>query len=315
MLPSPPDRSSTVSVILPTYQSGAFVGRAIDSVLRQEGRHVHELILIDDCSLDDTAVVIRSRYGADPRVKLLSTERNGGAGVARNVGIAAASGEWIALIDADDAWAPDRLSRLMGLCTADVDLLFDNLILFDNAEGRVTETMFASLPNEIDVARMVAERITQSAFNYGYLKPLIRRSFLERTGITYPEVRVSEDLLFYLELLIRRPKTRATSVAAYIYTTPISASSGRRSDLSTSHSNDLLVARMLEDLLREHGDRLTLFEIEAISRRAKRLRQSAPLTRLHDYWTRHRYLSFLFYLLTDSRARRSLVRKLRERNR
>jgi succinoglycan biosynthesis protein ExoO len=103
----------SVTVILPTYNSASFVSRAIDSVLGQQGDHRLELIIVDDCSTDVTVELIKQRYGADARVKVIVSERNGGPGIARNLALAEAKGDWIALIDADDAWTADRLSALL----------------------------------------------------------------------------------------------------------------------------------------------------------------------------------------------------------
>ncbi len=160
---------------------------------------------------------------------------------------------------------------------------------------------------------MAAERAPGTTFNYGYLKPLVRKSFLEATGVRYPEIRISEDLLFYLELLIHHPKTKLTDVAGYVYTTSIGSVSRRRSNVSTSVPDDLLVAGMLDDLVRRYSHSLTAADVDAIRRRSDALRDSAPLTRLYESWTRGQYLRFALQSLFDPQARRALLGKLRGR--
>lgn len=97
-----------VSVILPTYNRAQLVGRALRSVLDQTYRDF-ELIVVDDGSSDHTAEVVRSF--ADPRIRYLCHDENRGAAAARNTGIGAARGEYVAFLDSDDEWLPEKLRR------------------------------------------------------------------------------------------------------------------------------------------------------------------------------------------------------------
>ena len=99
---------ATVSVIIPTYNRAATVGRAVRSVLRQSFRDV-EVIVVNDGSTDDTPEVIAGF--ADPRLRYVVHAMNRGGGAARNTGIDAAGGEYIAFLDADDEWLPKKLER------------------------------------------------------------------------------------------------------------------------------------------------------------------------------------------------------------
>ncbi|ELZ98097.1 glycosyl transferase family protein [Haloferax mucosum ATCC BAA-1512] len=98
----------TVSVIIPTYNRADVLSRAIDSALDQTLSDV-EVIVIDDASGDETDAVVES-YD-DPRVTYLAHETNRGGSAARNTGIEVATGEYIALLDSDDEWAPTKLER------------------------------------------------------------------------------------------------------------------------------------------------------------------------------------------------------------
>lgn len=100
-------RGPLVSVVMPAHDAGATVGAAVESALAQSMPEL-ELIVVDDGSGDDTAEVVESI--ADPRLALLRQDC-GGPGAARNAGIRRASGEWIALLDADDIWLPHKLER------------------------------------------------------------------------------------------------------------------------------------------------------------------------------------------------------------
>lgn len=101
-----------VSVIMPAYNCIATVGAAIDSALAQEVPL--EVIVVDDRSPQDLTEVL-APYREDPRVKILRNETNLGAAGSRNVGVAAATGEYIAFLDADDIWAPEKLQKQLAL--------------------------------------------------------------------------------------------------------------------------------------------------------------------------------------------------------
>ena len=104
---------------MPAYNAAAFVRRAIESVWAQT--HVPlELIIVDDGSSDDTAAVAST---VDPRT-IVIRQANGGPGAARNRGVKEARGNWIAFLDADDAWRPEKLERQIPHMRADVGVVF-----------------------------------------------------------------------------------------------------------------------------------------------------------------------------------------------
>lgn len=97
-----------VSVVLPTHNRADLLGYAIRSVLDQTERNI-ELIVVDDASTDDTLVILNQFAKIDSRIKLLRNPESLGGGGARNVGIAASAGEWVAFLDDDDAWMENKL--------------------------------------------------------------------------------------------------------------------------------------------------------------------------------------------------------------
>ena len=99
-----------ISVIIPTYNRASLLPRALDSVLRQTWEDL-EVIVVDDASRDDTPQVMAAC--TDPRVRYIRLEKNSGACVARNTGVAQARGEWIAFQDSDDLWLPEKLEKQM----------------------------------------------------------------------------------------------------------------------------------------------------------------------------------------------------------
>ncbi len=98
-----------VSIIMPSYNTGRFISETIESVLAQTYSN-WELIIVDDCSSDDTDDVV-SRYLSDERIRYMKNEVNSGAAVSRNRALREARGRWIAFLDSDDLWMPDKLSK------------------------------------------------------------------------------------------------------------------------------------------------------------------------------------------------------------
>lgn len=97
-----------VSIITPTYNCGRFISQTIDSVLTQTYPN-WEMLIVDDCSTDNTREVV-AKY-EDPRIKYHCLDRNSGAAVARNTALKMANGRWIAFLDSDDLWKPEKLER------------------------------------------------------------------------------------------------------------------------------------------------------------------------------------------------------------
>ncbi|EKT4499528.1 glycosyltransferase family 2 protein [Flavobacterium psychrophilum] len=99
-----------VSIITPTYNSEQFIAEAIKSVQNQSYSH-WEIIIVDDCSKDKTVNIIQNFIDEDHRIYLIQLDKNSGAGVARNNAINNAKGRYIAFLDSDDLWKPDKLSK------------------------------------------------------------------------------------------------------------------------------------------------------------------------------------------------------------
>ena len=99
-----------VSAIIPVYNGEATIARAIDSAIDQDFGESVEVIVVNDCSSDSTEAIL-ARYGV--RIRYLTQTRRMGVVAARNAAVAAASGEYLALLDADDSWLPNKLTRLV----------------------------------------------------------------------------------------------------------------------------------------------------------------------------------------------------------
>lgn len=126
----------TVSVIIPTYNRAHVISRAIRSVLNQTFQN-WELIIVDDGSNDNTEEVVRSF--SDPRILYIHHQSNRGASAARNTGIQLARGRYIAFLDSDDEWLPEKLEkqlRVLESSDKDVGAVYTGAIFIDEESGR-----------------------------------------------------------------------------------------------------------------------------------------------------------------------------------
>ena len=129
--------TATVSVVVPTRNRAALLPIAVRSVLAQTYSDF-ELIVVDDASEDETPQVLRSL--SDPRVRRVRRDRSGGGAQARNEAIASATGEFVAFLDDDDEWLPDKLASQLALfASADprVGVVYSSYSVVDRASGRV----------------------------------------------------------------------------------------------------------------------------------------------------------------------------------
>lgn len=111
-----------ISIITPTYNCGAFIAETIESVQRQSYTN-WEMIIVDDCSTDNTQEVVEKYIKNDPRIKYYKLENNSGAAAARTQAMSIASGDYMAFLDSDDLWLPDKLKR-------QIEFMKDNNISF-----------------------------------------------------------------------------------------------------------------------------------------------------------------------------------------
>lgn len=135
-----------ISVVIPAYNASKYIEKTLQSIVNQSlARKKFEIIVIDDCSLDDTFNIVRKFLNSTgfPNTKVIQTESNSkGPAKPRNIGIEESIGEYIAFCDADDIWHPDKLKiqfnefklndKLLGLYTTTIDFKDQNNIYYDN---------------------------------------------------------------------------------------------------------------------------------------------------------------------------------------
>lgn len=206
-----------VSVLIPAYQAEATLERAVLSALQQTVADV-EVLVLDDGSTDRTRQVAERLAAQDARVRVLPSSANVGVAATRNRGLDAAQGTWVALLDADDAWLPGRLERLLA-ASGDVDVVCDDVLLLrgdDLARGEVVGVrVLPWLGLRLRQPRLL--RLDEFVeHDLGYLKPMFRRRALDTRCLRYwPNLRVAEDFAFAVVALASGLSWRQVPEAHY----------------------------------------------------------------------------------------------------
>ncbi|HZZ83172.1 MAG TPA: glycosyltransferase [Anaeromyxobacteraceae bacterium] len=183
--------SPTVSVIMPAYDAAEFMGEAVRSALRQTFADL-EVVIVDDGSTDDTAALAERLGAEDSRVRLVRKE-NGGPSSARNAGIAAARGELVCFLDADDVFLPDKLERQLAFLRLfpACDLVYSDFYVGDDRLTPVA--LWSRSPPDLPMQELFAYCCWFAPFS-----PLLRAGLLARVGPFDEELRTSEDWDFWL---------------------------------------------------------------------------------------------------------------------
>jgi succinoglycan biosynthesis protein ExoO len=190
-----------VSVVIPVYNSAGTLVRAINSVLRQTLTNI-EVLVVDDASRDTTLAIAQALAIDDARVRVIALPINRGKSHAMNIAVEQASGAWIAVLDADDWYEPQRLEILVSAARSQgVEMAADNQYFHDAVAHRIVRTAFpCSQPPPLELLtreKFVAGCDPYASFDYGMLKPLVRTDLIQRTRLAYREnARLSEDFLY-----------------------------------------------------------------------------------------------------------------------
>lgn len=214
---------SVISFIIANYNGSNFLGKAVASALVQRNVDV-EVIIVDDCSTDNSPQIARALAQSDHRVRFIALASNSGPAGARNAALAEARGEWIAVFDNDDLLHPDRSAILIAEATASgADMIADNLVLFDDNAiappqsllkgSRLDGPQWIGLVDYLEQAKMHGK-----APNLGFLKPIWRRDWLVQSGLQYDvNLRIAEDDDLIVRALLAGAKYRLLPQPFYFY--------------------------------------------------------------------------------------------------
>ncbi|MBQ1281644.1 MAG: glycosyltransferase family 2 protein [Oscillospiraceae bacterium] len=185
-----------VSVVMPAYNAEKYIAQSIRSVLEQTYRDF-ELIIVDDCSKDNTAEIIKTMAQQDDRIVFLPAEKNMGVSAARNRAVAHASGQWIAFLDSDDLWAPTKLEKQLALIES-------------NPEARLTYTASGFIDDDGNPYSYIMPVTTEITYEEVFRRNLISCSsvVVEKALVEkYPfgNLNLCEDTAVWLQILKEIP--------------------------------------------------------------------------------------------------------------
>lgn len=183
--------NSTVSIITPSFNSSKFIEETINSVLNQTYSK-WELIIIDDCSNDNTVNIINNFIKIDKRIKLLRLNENSGAGVARNLGIKNASGRYIAFLDSDDLWHPFKLEK-------QIKFMEHNDYPFSFTSYQIIDEQGFRLNKVNDALNLVTYKRALYSNPIGCLTVVYDTKFFGKRFM--PTIRKRQDYALWLDLL------------------------------------------------------------------------------------------------------------------
>ena len=164
--------------------------QAIDSVLAQT-YHNFELVVVDDCSKDDSLQLINQKAQNDSRIRIIALEKNSGVANARNVGIKAAKGEYIALLDNDDLWTEDKLERQVVIAERGADIVYCSYNFIDEQNNEIKKPFI--VPKQTNFNKMLASSVISCSTS------LIKTELMQAHPFN-PEF-YHEDYVLWMELL------------------------------------------------------------------------------------------------------------------
>lgn len=180
-----------VSVIMPVYNASRFLEDAVQSALRQTYHNI-ELIMIDDCSQDDSLEIAKHYQNQDSRIRIIAGRENQGVARVRNIGILEAEGDYIAFLDSDDMWDNEKLERQVRLLEKEKAQLAYCSYDFVNEDGENVRKPFI-VPKETNYKRMLTSSVISCS------TALIDSQLLKKHCFN-PEY-YHEDYVLWMELL------------------------------------------------------------------------------------------------------------------
>src|SRR5215472_7865249 len=242
-----------ISVVVPFFNNAALLGDCLASIAAQAHRDL-EVIMVDDGSTDGSAELARARAAADPRFRLIS-QPNGGPGSARNSGVAAATGDFLAFVDADDLLPPGAYDTMLQVLGASGSDFVCGGVLRLTAAGLGRSGLHARAIKGRRLGTHIS-RTPELFYDISVWNKLFRRSFWDAAQLTFPEGMLWEDL-------VAMTKAHVLARSVDVITDPVyhwrdrdkGAPSITQSRTSITNFRDRITALgMIDDFLRERAN-------------------------------------------------------------
>ena len=194
-------KAPLVSIVTPVYNAADFLDQTIKTVQAQTYEN-WELLLIDDVSSDNSLEIIKAAQKDDVRIKLIQQPKNAGAAKARNAGTLAAKGRFIAFLDADDLWVPEKLEKQVGFALSNEYAFVFSSYQFADEAGEPTAAP-VTIPTDITYEQSLKNPIIWTS------TVLLDVDLISRDLMLMPDVRRGQDAATWWRIL------RETKIKAY----------------------------------------------------------------------------------------------------
>ena len=185
------NNKALVSIVMPAYNCEKYVVEAINSILAQTYRN-WELLVLDDGSKDNTLRIIEEFSQKDSRIKALPNGKNMGVSATRNRGIELASGEWIAFLDSDDMWNPEKLEKQFEIVEKEAAEFLFTGSSYINEEGEAYKEIF-EVPEKITYKKLRNQNVISCS------SVLVKKKYFEHIKMEKDEMH--EDYAVWLRIL------------------------------------------------------------------------------------------------------------------
>jgi glycosyltransferase involved in cell wall biosynthesis len=297
-----------VSIVMAAYNAAAFLQESVGSILAQTVTDF-ELIVVDDASTDATATMLKQF--ADPRLRVITLTRNGGAANARNQGLATARGDYIAIMDADDVSSASRIEIQADFLDRHPEIALVGAAVYDNIDidGCVLHTSY--LPEE---SHIIASTLRQK-WCCLHSSLMFRREVVDRVGGYRPELDAAEDHDFILRILDHYRIRNLNSKLVSYRINPSGLSVVRHKCINQLGEVAMHLARQR----REDGAEDLAAALEMIAAIKKQYTELRFVSRLFALWQDSLYAASRYYGFGSkelcggnlARARKCFVRSLR----
>ena len=207
-----------ISIIMAAYNTEKTIEQAINSVLCQTYTNF-ELLVVNDCSTDRTAEWVKSIAAKDSRVRLISNVKNNGVSYTRKHGLEEAKGDWIAILDSDDAWEPEKLEKQIELQRrTNADLLFTGSAFMDS-EGHPID-WYLHAPKEVTYRQLLKQNVLSNS------SALVRKELYAKYYAIGDGMH--EDFAIWLSILKEGKKAYGVDEPLLIYRIAKSSKSGNK---------------------------------------------------------------------------------------
>lgn len=243
-----------VSVVVPAFNAATFISRCLESINSQTYRPL-EVIVVDDCSSDDTCAYVESLNSEN--ITLVRLNENCGASHARNIGIQHARGKYIAFLDADDSWRPNKLSLQIPLLEKDPEVVLIGCNFQYVTEGRLGSYFFEKYPPP-ETCIYGAWKIL---LEYSFIQTscaVVRKDILDKIKLFDEELIIAEDQDLWIRLSYEGKVGVVHEALAEFFDTP-----GSLNKRELIRVTDCMLP-MIEGHIKENWSRLTWREIHGI---------------------------------------------------